>query len=78
MKSCFGTIYPDLDQLEFGRPVAGKVFQIRIDSQGAGHRDRRLEIDQDAWQECQQCSDFQNCRDFSSAKLEMQRTIREL
>jgi len=45
MKSCFGTIYPDLEKLKFGKPLAGKVFQICVDSQGPGHRDRKLAID---------------------------------
>ena len=78
MKSCFGTIYPDLEQFQFGKPFAGKVFQISISSQGAGHRDRKLEIDLNACQGCQQCGDFRNCFDLSTAKLEMQRTLREL
>jgi len=77
MKNCFGTIYPDLEQLQFGKPAAGTVFQICIDSRGSNHRDRRLEIDLGAWQECQMCSDFRNCYDFSAAKLEMQRVLRE-
>lgn len=78
MKNCFGTIYPDLEQMQFGKPLAGKVFHISIESQGPGHRERKLQIDLDAWQDCQQCPDFQNCRDFSCAKLEMQRVLREL
>ncbi len=78
MKSCFGTIYPNLEKLKFGKPLAGKVFQISVNSQGPGHRDRKLAIDVNAWQDCQQCQDFANCRDFSSAKLEMQRLLREL
>jgi hypothetical protein len=78
MKSCFGTIYPDLEQLQFGKLLTGKVFQISIHSQGPGHRDRKLDIDLNAWQDCQQCDDFRNCYDFSMAKLEMQRTLREL
>jgi hypothetical protein len=78
MKSCFGTIYPDLEQMQFGKPLTGKVFQIRVDCLGPGHRDRKLEVDLAAWQDCRQCQDFQNCRDFSNAKLEMQRTLREL
>jgi len=32
MKNCFGTIYPDLAQFQFGKPLAGKVFQICVDS----------------------------------------------
>jgi hypothetical protein len=78
MKSCFGTIYPDLERLQFGEPLAGKVFQICIRSLGPGHRDRKLDIDLNAWQCCRQCDDFRNCYDFSLAKLEMQRTLREL
>lgn len=78
MKSCFGTIYPDLEQMQFGKPLAGKVFQICVGSLGAGHRDGKLEIDLNAWQDCRQCPDFADCRDFSSAKLEMQRVLREL
>ena len=78
MKSCFGTIYPDLEQMQFGKALAGKVFQISIESLGPGHRERKLEIDLDAWQDCQQYPDFANCRDFSGAKLEMQPVLREL
>ena len=77
MKSCFGTIYPDLEQLQFGQPLAGKVFQICVQSKGPGHRDRKLDINLEAWHGCQQCKDFRNCYDFSAAKLEMQRTLRE-
>ena len=48
VKSCFGTIYPDLEQFQFGKPMAGKVFQITVNTLGAGHRDRKLDIDLDA------------------------------
>ena len=78
MKSCFGTIYPDLEHLQFGKTVAGRVFQISINSQGPGHRDRKLDIDLNAWQGCQQCEDFRNCYNFSTAKLEMQRVLRDV
>jgi len=78
MKSCFGTIYPDLDHFQFGKPLVGRVFQIRIDCQGAGHRERKMDVDLKAWHDCQQCEDFRNCYDFSTAKLQMQRVLREL
>jgi hypothetical protein len=77
MKNCFGTIYPDLEQLEFGKPAAGKVFQICVDTQGPSHRVRRMDVDLKAWQDCQRCEDFRSCYDFSTAKLEMQRVLRE-
>ena len=78
MKDCFGKIFPDLEQVEFGRPVAGRVFQILVSSRGANHRERTLQVDLSAWQECEKCDDFRNCYDFSTAKLNMQRVIREL
>jgi hypothetical protein len=78
MKTCFGEIYPDLEKFQFGRPLAGKVFQISVDTMGAGQRDRELTMDIDAWKECRKCEDFQSCYDFSSAKLQMQRLLREL
>lgn len=78
MKECFGTIYPDLDKFQYGKPLAAKVFQIQVSSQGPGHKERKLEINEGAWQECQQCSDYRNCLDFSNARLAMQRTLREL
>ena len=72
MKTCFGTIYPDLEQFQFGKPMAGKVFQITVNTLGGGHRDRKLDIDVEGWNACRQCEDFQNCLDFSDAKLQMQ------
>jgi hypothetical protein len=78
MKSCFGTMYPDLENFQFGQPQAGKVFQISVNTLGGGQRDRRLDIDQEAWQDCRRCEDFQNCYDFSTAKLHMQRVLTSL
>jgi hypothetical protein len=75
MRTCFGTIYPDLEQFQFGKPITGKVFQIQVNSVGPGQRDRKLVIDEEAWEECRQCGDFQNCFDFSTAKLHMQRVL---
>jgi hypothetical protein len=75
MKTCFGTIYPGLEQFQFGKPMAGKVFQIIVNTLGPGHRDRKLDIDLDAWEDCRRCEDFQNCLDFSNAKLQMQRVL---
>lgn len=78
MKSCFGTIYPDLEQFQFGKPMVGKVFQITVNTVGPGQRDRKLDIDTEAWEDCRRCEDFQNCLDFSNAKLQMQRVLADL
>jgi len=75
MKDCFGTIFPDLEQLEFGATVAGKVFRVRVTTLGPGHRDRKLEVDRGEWNSCQHCEDFRNCLDFSTAVLTMQQAL---
>lgn len=77
MKTCFGTIFPDVSRIQFGRELAGKVFRFRIDSLGAFHRDRHLNCDLKEWADCQSCELYQSCFDFSNAKLTMQRTIAE-
>ena len=75
MKSCFGTIYPDLERFQFGKPSAGKVFQIVVNTVGPGHRERKLDVDVDAWESSRRCEDFSNCLDFSNAKVQMQRLL---
>jgi hypothetical protein len=75
MKTCFGTIYPDLVEFQFGKPMNGKVFRIIVNTVGPGHRERELNIDVNAWQDCRRCEDFQNCLDLSNAKLQMQRVL---
>jgi hypothetical protein len=72
MKGCFGTIYPDFTQFQFGKEIAGKVFRLRIDTLGPGHRDRRFEADLPQWQDCQDCVEFESCYGFSNAKLAVQ------
>jgi hypothetical protein len=75
MKDCFGTIYPDFDQFRFGQEMAGKVFRVKINTLGPGHRDRQLHVDLPQWQDCQQCEEFRSCYDFSGAKLAVQQAI---
>jgi hypothetical protein len=72
MKECFGTIYPDVSQIRFGKEMVGKVFRLKIDTVGPLHRDRKLEINIQAWEDCQQCELYRNCYDFSTGKLLMQ------
>jgi radical SAM protein with 4Fe4S-binding SPASM domain len=72
MKECFGTIYPDVSQVQFGKEMVGKVFRFKIDTVGPFQRDRKLETDTKAWEECQQCELYRSCYDFSTGKLLMQ------
>ena len=75
MKDCFGKLYPDLEQLEFGASIRGKVFRVTVTTLGPGHRDRKLEFDMPEWENCQRCEDFRNCLDLSNAKLNLQQAL---
>jgi hypothetical protein len=69
MKDCYGTIFPDLSQFQFGKELAGKVFKMKIDTLGPFHRDRYLDADLPQWLACQHCEEFRGCFDLSMAKL---------
>ncbi len=75
MRDCFGNIYPDLEQLQFGSTIRGKVFGINVTTLGPGHRSRKLEVDREEWEDCRRCAEFRNCLDFSNAKLQMQQVL---
>jgi len=75
MKTCFGTIYPDLLQFNFGKDCIGKVFRFVVDTLGVGHRDVHFELNNAEWEHCQQCECYESRIDFSNAKLRMQQAI---
>lgn len=78
LKACFGTIYPDFAEFRFNQQITGKVFQMKINTLGPGHRDRHMELDAKAWEECQSCEHYRSCFDLSNAKLSMQRAMAQI
>jgi hypothetical protein len=64
MKTCFGTIYPDLSKLQFNQEIAGKVFHMRINTLGPGHKDPHLSINTKEWEDCQRCELYRNATTF--------------
>lgn len=75
MKSCFGTIYPDLSRFESNQTSTSKVFRLRIVSQGMMHQAPQFEADQAEWEDCQRCEFYRSCFDFSNAKLAMRQAL---
>jgi hypothetical protein len=69
MRKCFGTIYPDLSRVEANKNLGGKVFRMRITSQGMMHQAPQFEADLAAWEDCQRCEFYRSCFDFSTGKL---------
>jgi hypothetical protein len=75
MKACFGKIYPDLSRIEFNKEIAGKVFHLRIGSQGMMHQFPQLKPDLTEWEDCQHCESYRSCFDLSNAKLAIQQVV---
>ncbi len=75
MKSCYGTIFPDLVKFQFFKPATGKVFQVQVNTLGPGHRDTKLEANLEEWQKCTNCEEFRSCYDFSMATLAFKQAV---
>ena len=68
-KDCYGTMLPDLDCLEDNRALAGKAFEVLVESRGVGLAARRIEVRPDGWAVCVDCEHYRDCYDLSMAKL---------
>jgi len=75
MKECFGTIYPNLSRIKLNEALAGRVFSLRIASQGMMRQPPQFEADLAAWEDCQRCEVYHSCFDFSNAKLAMRQAV---
>jgi hypothetical protein len=74
----YGSLFPDVSQLQFNKPNQGKVASIQIESHGIGIQNRGLSIDQQQWEACLKCDRFDDCYKLSIAKLMMQQTLATL
>ena len=68
---CYGTMFPDLDRLEYNRPCRGKAFTALVTSQGIGVQSRTLDVDERQWDACQECPVYRPCYDLGMAKLSL-------
>ena len=68
-KSCYGDMFPDLDQLEHNCPLQGKAFTVLVQSKGIGVSGRTITVNPDQWQKCAACEHYRDCYDLSMAKL---------
>lgn len=78
MKHCFGTIFPDIAKTASHNEMPGKVFSVHIEPVGTVHMHPQLMSNLAEWEDCQKCEYFRSCYDFSTAKLNMQRTLNGL
>jgi len=73
--SCYGTLFPDLDRLEYNTPCRGKAFTVMIRSQGVVTQAREVTVDPEAWVECQACPVFRSCYDLAMALFVLRESL---
>jgi len=78
MRECFGKIYPDLSVLEVNKELEGKVFSVRLVSQGMMRQSPLFYSNVAEWEECQRCEVYRSCFDFSTGKLLMRQALARL
>jgi len=76
-KPCLGRIFPDLTQLEYNTPLKSQVFTVLLASSGLFVQQRTLQVDEAAWDACQQCPDYRSCYDLSLAHFLLARAIEQ-
>jgi hypothetical protein len=67
--ACYGDMFPNLDRVEYNRPLQGKAFTLLAQSNGIGVSGRSVEVDPEQWDKCTDCDQYRNCYDLSMAKL---------
>ena len=72
---CYGTMFPDLSDLEHNSPCKGKTFTALTRSQGVGVQSRSVTVDYDQWDACQQCPVYRSCYDLCRALLWLRSAI---
>lgn len=68
-KDCYGTMFPDLDRLDANKPLAGKAFNVLVESHGIVVSSRQVTVRPDGWDECTACENYRDCYDLSMARL---------
>lgn len=68
-KDCYGTLFPDLNQLETNNEVKGIAFRISLRQHGLGPVQRESHVDLACWQACQACEDYRACYELSLGKV---------
>jgi hypothetical protein len=71
-RKCYGRMFPSLDSRdkEFHQ---GKVFGLRIESQGIGSTGFEVVVKEQQWESCIECQDYRTCYDLSMARFQVAR-----
>ncbi len=76
-KACYGTMFPDLDRLQYNQPLEGRAFRVLVQSSGIGVQRRTTEVKRKGWEECVACPHYRDCYDLSVGKLLLHMAVGE-
>jgi hypothetical protein len=68
-------MFPDLLELRRNRKNRGKVFGAFVQSFGVGVQERKVSVDDAAWDECLNCAEYRSCYDLGMGQLAMQEAV---
>jgi hypothetical protein len=75
-KPCYGTMFPETLHGPNDRRKAEKVFAFRLVTAGGMLRsDRQIEVNQEEWDDCRRCPEFEHCYELCLAKLTLEAAI---
>ena len=75
---CYGSMFPDLERLEYNRPAQGKAFRVLVESKGIGVSRRSVEVDREQWDRCVACPCHRDCYDLSLARLLLAQAVQNI
>jgi len=65
---CYGTMFPDLSQLNVNRFTEGKAFSVFVEKVGCGVQRREMHVKREEWEKCEDCESLDGCYRLSEAK----------
>lgn len=76
--ACYGNLLPNLETLTGNRPCQGTALSVTVRSAGIGVQSREVNVDLDAWDNCQQCPSYRSCYDLSLAQTVLRIGLRSI
>ncbi|QDU79819.1 hypothetical protein Pla110_15380 [Polystyrenella longa] len=69
---CYGKMFPDILNLPADQPKSGKVFTVLNDQSGGMLQSKKsITPNQEQWDNCMSCPEFDHCYKFSIAKVSL-------
>ena len=72
---CYGKMFPSTFSVERNREIRGKVFRCRVNVPGMAVTSREVGFDQEAWEGCMACPDFEGCYRVSTGVLLLEKAV---